>query len=193
MKWEITKGSEKDFEGAPEWATLLTYTGGVSFFVEEHRASARLLHIDTRVESKIEPNPMPNQFDDIKIIAERRPITEPVVTTKWNGEFPIAAGINVEVHFSGDYSRLWTEFRVEYMRGDVVVLYDYRSDSVVSYSNEYLSFRPIRSADDVARDEAALDLFLTINFNDTEADWVALGARRNDYYKAIDAGYRKME
>ncbi len=76
MKYEYLKGSEKDFEGAPEWATLLTKTGGQMFFVEKHEARARVLNVDTGEEDKIDKSPMPGLFDNIKIIAERRPITD---------------------------------------------------------------------------------------------------------------------
>lgn len=71
----------------------------------------------------------------------------------WGGEFPIPAGTEVEVHFEGDDSRVWTQFRVEYMRGEIVVLYDYRIDSVDAYNNKRLNFRPIHSEADKKRDE----------------------------------------
>lgn len=71
----------------------------------------------------------------------------------WDGAFPIPAGTEVEVHFEGDDSRVWTQFRVEYMRGEIVVLYDYRIDSVDAYNNKTLIFRPIHSEEDKKRDE----------------------------------------
>lgn len=73
---------------------------------------------------------------------------------KWDGNFPIPAGTEVEVHFDGDDCRVWTPFRVEYMCGDVVVLHDYRIDGVDAYNQKTLSFRPIRSEADKKRDEA---------------------------------------
>lgn len=72
---------------------------------------------------------------------------------EWDGSYPIKPGTDVEVHFDGDDSRVWTEFRVEYMRGDVVVLYDYHCDDVGAYSNECLNFRPIRCEADKKRKE----------------------------------------
>ncbi|BBE77393.1 hypothetical protein [Phytobacter sp. MRY16-398] len=83
---------------------------------------------------------------------------------EWDGSYPIKPGTDVDVHFDGDDSRVWTEFRVEYMRGDVVVLHDYRSDDVGAYSNRRLKFRPIRSEADKKRDEAirAMHEFTTI-------------------------------
>ena len=73
--------------------------------------------------------------------------------TEWDGAFPIPAGTEVEVHFEGDDSRVWTQFRVEYMRGEIVVLYDYRIDNVDAYNNKTLNFRPIHSEADKKRDE----------------------------------------
>ena len=73
--------------------------------------------------------------------------------TEWDGKFPIPAGTEVEVHFDGDDSRVWTPFRVEYMSGEVIVLHDYRIDSVDAYKQRTLSFRPIRSEADKKRSE----------------------------------------
>lgn len=103
----------------------------------------------------------------------------------WNGEFPIPAGTEVEVHFDGDDSRVWTHFRVEYMSGEVVVLHDYRVDSVDAYKHRTLSFRPIRSEEDKKRDEVGLALYHAINWN-AEGDPVS-PSRMEDYKKAYDA------
>lgn len=73
---------------------------------------------------------------------------------EWNGEYPIPAGTEVEVHFDGDDSRVWTRFRVEYMAGEIVVLRDYRIDNVDAYKHKTLNFRPIRSEADKKRAEA---------------------------------------
>ncbi|WP_318357639.1 hypothetical protein [Enterobacter sp.] len=88
---------------------------------------------------------------------------------QWDRNYPIKAGTDVEVHFEGDDSRVWTEFRVEYMRGDVVVLHDYRSDDVNAYSNKKLNFRPIRSEADKKRDEIERAIANAL-FNDGDFD-----------------------
>ncbi|MBU9823128.1 hypothetical protein J1782_24870 [Rahnella sp. BCC 1045] len=106
----------------------------------------------------------------------------------WDGEYPIPAGVNVEVHFECDDSRVWTEFRVEYMRGDVVVLHDYRSDNVESYSNARLSFRPIRSPEDVARDEA-IEAMRDVGYTLP----AAIRFTKEEMAALYNAGYRKME
>lgn len=43
-------------------------------------------------------------------------------------------GEDVLVHFDGDSYDVWTKFKLEYQKGDVVVLYDYRIEDVESYS-----------------------------------------------------------
>lgn len=46
--------------------------------------------------------------------------------------------------------------------------------------------------EDAARDEAAMRLYLITHPASSQIDWVALGDRRNDYYKAIDAGWCQL-
>ena len=57
-------------------------------------------------------------------------------------------------------------------------------------------FRPIKTTEQVAaeeREKAAVDLFVTINWKDGRQDWERLSeGRKSDYFKAIDAGYRKQ-
>lgn len=71
-QWEYVKGSEADFEGAPEWATLRTYTGGRSFYAEHHDKGAQIYDIcakDTFLFNK--------EFSDlsnISVTAERRKV-----------------------------------------------------------------------------------------------------------------------
>lgn len=58
-------------------------------------------------------------------------------------------------------------------------------------------FRPIRTPEQIAveeREASAIDLYMTINWNDTRESWDRMSqGRRDDYRKAIDAGYRKFE
>lgn len=82
---------------------------------------------------------------------------------EWDGEFPIPAGTEVEVHFDGDDSRVWTKFRVEYMAGDIVVLHDYRIDNVEAYKHKILSFRPIHSEEDKKRDASIQEMIELID------------------------------
>ena len=74
MKYEITKGSAKDFEGAPEWARFKTILWGDFFFVEDHKEGALALHI--RNNTKAHAGAEFTKQSRLTIIAERRPITE---------------------------------------------------------------------------------------------------------------------
>lgn len=103
----------------------------------------------------------------------------------WNGEFPIPSGTDVDVHFDGDDSRVWTQFRVEYMKGEIVVLYDYRTDNVDAYKQRTLSFRPLRTESEKKRDafiNAVLDDVRTIPCDLSLRDEVAV------IYDTIAAG-----
>lgn len=111
----------------------------------------------------------PRNFDAFDIVTREQ--YEAALTaskTEWDGAFPIPAGTEVEVHFEGDDSRVWTQFRVEYMRGEIIVLYDYRIDSVDAYNNKTLNFRPIHSEEDKKRDEviASIKAMLMYDYGD---------------------------
>lgn len=160
MKWEILKGSDKDFEGAPEWATLQTTTCGQRFFVEKHAASARLMDIYNREESTIEANPMPNQFDDIEIIAERRPIADPdvnqQVTTEWDGEGLPPVGVECEIRYRNAANAEWVAFRC--VGVDCGVAFGWSGKLPVAIDKSEYNFRPIRSPEDGARDDATKEM-----------------------------------
>ena len=69
-KWEYIKGGESDFVGAPEWATMRTFTGGCAFFAEEHTKGSRIFDVARKSEFVIECD----NFDesDINILAQRQ-------------------------------------------------------------------------------------------------------------------------
>lgn len=76
MKYEYLKGSEKDFEGAPEWAALKTEIETGLFWLEGHDLGYLSRPVGGILTTKISELP-----DNEKIIAERQPITEP----SWDG------------------------------------------------------------------------------------------------------------
>ncbi len=149
MKYEITKGSEKDFEGAPEWATLLTKTGGQMFFVEKHEARARVLNVDSGEEDKIDKSPMPGLFDNIKIIAERRPISDPV----WDGEglMPLV-GMKCLAKQCSQINA--DEFLVVAIQDGAVFGFWTATGAATGLDVNRWIFLPIPSPEDVARNEA---------------------------------------
>jgi len=71
--WRYIKGSEKDFEGAPDWATLRTHTGGNTFFAESHKTGAKVRCITQKSEFTIEEDKLDES--DIDIIAQRERVT----------------------------------------------------------------------------------------------------------------------
>ena len=173
MKHEITKGSEKDFEGAPEWATLRTFTGGCYFFAEYHGDGARVLDIAQNCEFVV----FCDSFDptDITIIAERRPITESVVnqhlTTEWDGQGIPPVG--VEVNF-------WVDEESKYRKGTVVYSSDKGATVDIGYlasSGEHGDFALI-TAEDRAREVVIAELYKigTITMDDAGEIYLAIAA-----------------
>lgn len=71
--WKYIKGSEKDFLGAPEWATMRTFTGGCAFFTEKHARGGRIWDIARKNEFAIETDEIDES--DIRIIAQRERVT----------------------------------------------------------------------------------------------------------------------
>lgn len=178
MKYEIIKGSEKDFEGAPEWAALRTFTGGSYFFAEFHGAGARVLDIAQDDEFKATILFDPSTID---IIAERRPITEPV----WDGEGLPPAGVECEINNSFD----WITATVMFISGFHTVIQTKFGNEYV-YDTRELKFRPtpIRSPEDAARDEAIeamRDVGHTLP--------AAIRFTKEEMAALYDAGYRKLE
>lgn len=156
MKYEITKGSEKDFEQAPEWATkvlrdnndskksFVGELGGITLVAEAVSSHSWWKYNDGYVGS---------------LIAERRPITEPV----WDGEGLPPVGVECEGLFPRHPGNSF-EWQ------DCLVLYVFEHEcavkSKVTSTLHYCDqFRPIRSPEDVARDEAIDAIFSILSVN----------------------------
>ena len=143
MKYEYLKGSEKDFEGAPEWATLYTSCAGEDyFFAEFHGVGARVFDVEKKSEFKID-----YAFDGsgVDVIAERRPIIEP----SWDGVGLPPVGCEVEFKAS-DGS--WGAGTVLFV-GEKRIFWRCHEDNM-EYNCEISppEFRPIRSEADKNRD-----------------------------------------
>lgn len=153
MKYEITKGNEKDFEGAPEWATECVWNdkAGESFSYwlnpKENKMLATWMNGSPDIWAGIY-----GHRNYIK--AERRPISDPV----WDGEGLPPVGVECEMEND----------RGTWLPVDVIAhkdgfafgwSYGYR---MVLHSDKTEGFRPIRSPEDVARDEAIDDLVETM-------------------------------
>lgn len=71
--WNYILGNEKDFEGAPDWATMRTTTGGDVFFAESHEPCARVYGVRLNDEFTISESGLEDE-SDITIVAQREPV-----------------------------------------------------------------------------------------------------------------------
>lgn len=212
MKYEITKGSEKDFEQAPEWATQLLRDNNDSkkSFVGE-------LGGVTLVAEKMNPHSWWKYNDGYvgTIIAERRPITEPSINksswretaqvgtqsvesamknnAQWDGEGLPPVGVKCEFS-SFSLPDSWHSGIVRYLSEHTIVieLTDLVNGKAESISHpRTMKFRTIRSSEDVAREKERSEecdkIFGILS-------GVERTGNRSDMAEALyDAGYRKME
>lgn len=130
MKYEITKGSEKDFDGIGNEDVVRVYdTGQTKFYAVAEEISA-----------------IPS---DWFIIAERRPITEPV----WDGEGLPPVGTKCEVQTSSNSP--WFECEIVYSGESGAAFISTKSNSIGCVDDSCTDFfRPIRSPEDVPSDKA---------------------------------------
>lgn len=150
MKFEIIKGSETDFDTAPEWSTVKTKSCSYEFFLEHCGIGAKYINAKYPEMVKIASTTAPDS--DEVIIAERRPITEPV----WDVSTPPPVGIECEVLFTSEGS-VFERARILHAGDDGIVGRWLTGDSaggLFDYMYIPHDYRPIRSPEDVARDEA---------------------------------------
>lgn len=143
MKYEYLKGSEKDFEGAPEWAAIKTKIDAGEFWLEKRDLGYRCKIVGSSVSFEISSIP---QVD--KVIAERRPITEP----SWDGVGLPTVGYECEFN-AEDGS--WGSGTVLFV-GEKRIFWRCHEDNM-EYNCEISppEFRPIRSEADKKRHKAA--------------------------------------
>ena len=184
MKYEITKGAKEEFELAPEWATLVVAGRHYSkAWISHYANGARALAFGTKDEYVIEA------IHDCEIIAERRPITEPV----WDGEGLPPVGVECD----------WLDNRETYM--PVKIMYSSKDAVVIRVRSQAFNedvdipldpvfeparckFRPIRSPEDVVRDEA-IEAMRDVGYTLP----AAIRFTKEEMAALYDAGYRKME
>lgn len=175
MKFEIIKGSEKDFEGAPEWAVIKEYNSMRYFFSEGHDIGCRVRNITESNDFTIDDATL--DYSHLTIIAERRPITELLAICKtcgtdhsdnggkcrglfgikqntvWDGEGLPPVGTKCECDSAGDWQECTVILSVD---NAIVWQWDWQkpNNACISYAHCAPKFRHIRSPEDVARDEA---------------------------------------
>lgn len=157
MKYEIIKGSEKDFDLAPDWATLKERnTSGDLFFSEGHSVGCRVQGITTEHDFTIDDGN--NDFTHLTLIAERRPITDPV----WDGEGLPPVGSKVMTK-SG-------EGIIDYVGSGVIVYSNNDGQWSVRCDSLDYSLSAIRSPEDVAREKVTLNM-LQYMYSSDETDY----------------------
>lgn len=162
MKYEIIKGSEKDFEICDDdiIGVYATNTSGL-FYATKHSAV----------------------LDSWVLVSERRPITEPVFSVEWLP--PVGSRIQYSC-IKFDDNRPAIEFGKWY-GGTVIAYYEgfvWTSDNGIRRLDNTI-FRPIKSPEDVARDEAIEAMILTVRSTDHTT-------LRSIVEILYDAGYRKQ-
>lgn len=148
MKYEIIKGSEKDFEGAPEWATECVWNdkGSESFCYWLNPKTKTIFNPNWH----IKPDCWNEEYGWRNYIkAERRPITEPI----WDGETLPPLGVACEVN--DERSDSWTLVDSVLAHANIhgISVAVFQIGGYIAYSPAD-RFRPIRSPEDVARNEA---------------------------------------
>ena len=160
MKYEITWGSDKDFEGAPDWATMKCHCtiGDPSEIKNENVAFSDGIVRGSRWVDAFGDGEegVIHREEQWHIIAERRPITEPVVNQQLTTEFdsdglPIV-GTECEAKYRNAANSEWVAFRC--VGVDCGVAFGWAGKEAVTLAKGSYEFRPIRSPEDVARDEA---------------------------------------
>ena len=160
MKYEIIKGSEKDFEKVDKVdnRNVLTHI---------YKDESGVFYSSMEIE----------HISKLRLVAERRPITEPV----WDGE-----GLMPPVGLLVEYKLANRKYRSDFSKG-TVLFYGEQNWLIKHWSsgNEFLEpvggieFRPIRSPEDVARDEA---------IDSIQAKLLLRREVAIDFYDAIAAG-----
>lgn len=180
MKWEILKGSEKDFEFAPEWATKLLRDNNDSkkSFVGE-------LDGVSLVAEQVSPHSWWKFNDGYvgKIIAERRPITEPdvnqQVTTEWSGDGLPPVGAKV---MSPSGAAI-----IDFVGKDVIFYTNSDGQWSVRCDGVHGRLSPLQP-ENVAREEAISEMVESLNPTCNH-----LGRLHETCTILYDAGYRKVE
>lgn len=142
MKYEITKGSEEDLEGGLSGCTHVYDAGAGRIWCSgEHSV-----------------------LGSFRLIAERRPITEPVVnqqlTTEWSGEGLPPVGVECEIKYGLASNAEWIAFRC--VGVDCGVAFGWAGNEAVVICKGSYEFRPIRSPDEMARDEVIANICFEI-------------------------------
>lgn len=179
MKYEYLKGSEKDFEGAPESAmvriTEISFDNEGAIFADKFENGSKRNHYATGAYDSYIAD-----VSNWTIIAERRPITEQV----WDGE-GLMPSVGMKCLAKQCSQINADEFLVVAIQDGAVFGFWTATGAATGLDVNRWIFLPIRSPEDVARDEVGLAIYHAINWN-SEGELVN-PSRMEDYKKAYDA------
>jgi len=182
MKFEMVSGDERWFDGAPDWALFVSKAQAGLYWEEEAKQvkGNKYQHTDWDAVDRYTGSGKMN-----KIIAERRPIAEPESSAEWNGEGlpPVGGECEVNDERTGLWSLVDSVLAHAFIRGLSVAVF--QIGDYIAYSPAD-RFRPIRSPQEIARDEAINGMAEIIECRNgcspkPLAGWL------------YDAGYRKLE
>lgn len=143
MKYKYLKGSEKDFEGAPDWAMVAIKCDGFDNidFATSLKNGERCHYPNEGIDNFI------SYAEMWQLIAERQPITE----SSWDGVGVPPVGTKCEVQTSSKSP--WLECEIVYS-GERGVAFISTKDSSIGCVDDYCTdfFRPLRSGADKKRD-----------------------------------------
>lgn len=197
-KFKITKGSEKDFEGAPDWAVCVTKgISGNTYWEEDSRRvnGNRWQQMATAVKGKYDVG---SELPFTKIIAQREPIPYSESWPQWHGgvyraeeteEAPAWNGeglppIGVECEWRDEHGR-YNAGKVVYSSEWVIVFRDGCLDVEIALDSKFnpegCVFRPIRSPEEYEREKAIDEMLIMTSVDKMMAA------------KLYDAGYRKVK
>lgn len=146
MAWQYVKGSAKDFEGAPDWATVLFGSNDEDVFgyAEKWEKDARYVygrHVEGRLEGWLNSG---------VVLAQRQPVES------WNGAGLPPVCIDIEYRHKGadnwSYTGWLTGRVVWFGNAEFCVVNSYGKAKVANIGE--WDFRPLRTEADKKRDEA---------------------------------------
>lgn len=186
MKYEITKGSEKDFEGAPAWAMQVFQNKSCKaniWFVEGNAEGGRWINHCGTMKGKVSDKLIDPSNE---LIAERRLFTNPI----WDGE-GLMPSVGMKCLAKQCSQINADEFLVVAIQDGAVFGFWTSTGAATGLDVNRWIFLPIRSPENVAREKERSEecdkIFGILS-------GVERTGNRSDMAEALyDAGYRKME
>lgn len=144
MKYEYLKGSEKDFEGAPEWCTHVSKSPSKGWIAWEQAGESKKGNMYQWNDGESPVSTYEGGGMRLNIIAERQPITEP----EWDGVGLPPVGCEFEYQ---DHNGKFIRATMDYCgKNFAIVHYSDSGDSWLRLTGA--KFRPLRTEADKKRE-----------------------------------------